>query len=59
MNGSLRSPQTQPGDPTPQVSGLRGNLTGVTADTQRLLELIAAHDQAGVLTELTAAQDLP
>jgi hypothetical protein len=31
MNGSLRSPQTQPGDPTPQVSGLRGEPQGVPA----------------------------
>jgi tetratricopeptide (TPR) repeat protein len=31
---------------------------GVTADTQRLLELIAAHDQSGVLTGLVAAQGL-
>jgi len=25
-SGAIRSPQTPPGDPTPQVSGLRGNL---------------------------------
>jgi hypothetical protein len=31
---------------------------GVTADTQRLLEMITAHDRGGVLTELNAAQDL-
>jgi tetratricopeptide (TPR) repeat protein len=31
---------------------------GVAADTQRLLELIAAHDRSGVLTGLVAAQDL-
>jgi hypothetical protein len=24
MNGTVSSPQTQPGDPTPQVSGIRG-----------------------------------
>jgi tetratricopeptide (TPR) repeat protein len=31
---------------------------GVTADTQRLLELIAIHDRTGVLTGLSAARDL-
>jgi hypothetical protein len=31
---------------------------GVAADTQRLLKMIAAHDQAGVLAEVCAAQDL-
>jgi hypothetical protein len=30
----------------------------VAADTQRLLDMIASHDQAGVLTGLSAAQDL-
>jgi hypothetical protein len=33
------------------------NVAGVAADTQRLLEMIAAHDQSAVLTELSAAQD--
>src|SRR5262249_16742217 len=31
---------------------------GVAADTQRLLDKIAAHDQPGVLTELSTAQNL-
>jgi tetratricopeptide (TPR) repeat protein len=31
---------------------------GVAADTQRLLEMIGAHDQTGVLTRLSAAQNL-
>jgi tetratricopeptide (TPR) repeat protein len=31
---------------------------GVAADTQRLLEMITAHDQSGVLTGLSVAQDL-
>jgi tetratricopeptide (TPR) repeat protein len=31
---------------------------GVAADTQRLLEMITAHDQSGVLTGLSAAQNL-
>ena len=30
---------------------------GVAADTSRLLDTIAAHDQAGVLAEVRAAQD--
>jgi hypothetical protein len=31
---------------------------GVAADTQRLLAMITAHDQGGVLAELSTAQDL-
>jgi tetratricopeptide (TPR) repeat protein len=31
---------------------------GMAADTQHLFEMIAAHDQSGVLTGLSAAQDL-
>ena len=41
-----------------RAAAVTGSAAGVAADTRRLLDLIAAHDRSGILTEVRAAQGL-